>query len=58
MQKFLNDTAAQYLIAKIKGLLAAKADNQSLTALENKVTQLEQQLAAIKTGFAATEDDM
>ena len=58
MQKFLNDTAAQYLIAKIKGLLAAKADNQSLTELENKVTQLEQQLAAIKTGFAATEDDM
>ncbi len=58
MQKFLNDTATQYLIAKIKGLLAAKADNQSLTALENKVTQLEQQLAAIKTGFAATEDDM
>ncbi len=58
MQKFLNDTATQYLIAKIKGLLAAKADNQSLTELENKVTQLEQQLAAIKTGFAATEDDM
>ena len=58
MQKFLNDTAAQYLITKIKGLLAAKADNQSLTELENKVTQLEQQLAAIKTGFAATEDDM
>ena len=58
MQKFLNDAATQYLITKIKGLLAAKADNQSLTELENKVTQLEQQLAAIKTGFASTEDDM